>query len=140
MISFKHTRDRKMFSFLHPVLIMIIADTDYYLSLRGHDGVKITDSWSTKSRDEKIGRVSSSHSEGRAVDFSVFGISKDTIKNLQTYLEKKYLKYGAISRSTGEVNLFVYGDDRHLDHVHLQIHKRFAVTPHESIAAYNTTD
>ncbi len=68
MLNFKNEKDRMLFTLLNPILIMIYADLHTYAKENYNIDLVITDTVSTPERDKQIGRVSTSHSEGRALD------------------------------------------------------------------------
>lgn len=67
------------------------------------------------------GRVSRSHEEGRAVDMRIRDWKKEDILKMVKYFNKKFKSIAAISSRDGVPRAAVYGDSRHLDHVHWQV-------------------
>lgn len=125
-MEFKSKEVRELFPNMHSILIMILADADWFMKKKGYSGIVLTESVTSLKHDLKVGRLSRSHREGRAGDIRTWIYKPDDVEALGEYLELKYGKYGAISFNSGKRNLFVYGDARHQDHAHIQIDAIFA--------------
>jgi hypothetical protein len=129
-MKFKHEKDHMLF-FTIALELQILA-YDMALYARDHLGVPfvITSTRSSIETDKAIGRVSSSHREGRALDLSIRGWDSTAIKDFVNHFNKKHEDIAAISGKTLKPVLCVYGDERHIDHIHIQVHKKFA-TPYK---------
>lgn len=86
----------------------------------------ITETFTTTEHDKALGRVSSSHSEGRAFDFRTWNLTEDQLKALYDSLNAEYKHIGAITK-LGTRQLVVYHDIGKGPHMHIQLDKRFAV-------------
>jgi hypothetical protein len=125
MFKFKYVDDRKLFSFLHPIVVMIAADAVNYAKENFRHELVITQTVSTLQIDTQLGRISDAHRTGRAVDFSIQGLYSDQIRKLVNYLDEKYSEYHYISNSgVSRVAYFHYGT---APHIHLAIHKKYSL-------------
>lgn len=81
----------------------------------------VTDIMSNPDEDKRLGRVSRSHSEGRAFDFRIHGWSKEFLDKFERNFENLYKNIAARSKETGLPNLIVYHDNGNGRHGHCQI-------------------
>lgn len=127
MLKFKSKKDREMFTMLHPVLIMIYADLFWYAKSKHGIELVVTDTISTEYRDKKLGRVSSSHRDKRALDIRTKDLSAFVVNDLLDYINNKpeYDQYKYVSNS-GQRRLAYYHVGS-AEHLHLAIHKKFAL-------------
>lgn len=123
---FKHKKDHTRFLYLHPAILVILFDAQNW-ALENNLPFLVTETVTTKSEDDKLSRVSSSHRQGRAFDLSTRGWSTEDINKFRTHFSRKYADYAALSRSSGQPNLVIYHDSGWGSHFHLQIHSRFAL-------------
>ena len=92
-------------------------------------GVKdptITETKTTVELDKALGRVSSSHSEGRAIDFRTWNLTPEQLKTLAGLLNAKYGNIGAWTK-LGNRQLVVHHDIGKGDHLHIQLDRTFSV-------------
>lgn len=90
-------------------------------------GVKdpvITETKTTLELDKALGRVSKSHSEGRAFDMRTWNMKPEQIKTLAGVLNAKYGAIGAINK-LGQRQLVVYHDIGLGPHLHVQLDSTF---------------
>lgn len=125
MIDFKNKEDMKLFSMLHPALIMIFTDMYNYAYEKHRVRLVVTQTITTKKQDDKLGRVSASHREHRAIDIRTRDIDVYLLHDIIDYINQKpeYEKYKYVSRS-GHKRLAYY----HIgtaEHIHLAIHSKF---------------
>lgn len=125
---FKTERAANGFELCHPRIREIALDLDGFLN-DNHDELLITETFTTLKQDKALNRKSSTHREGRAIDIATSHLDMFIIKELIYYANMKYGKYGAIK--DGKPRLIVYGDERHLDHIHLQLNRLFSVVNKE---------
>lgn len=78
------------------------------------------------SEDQKLKRVSSSHRDGRAFDFSVRGLSEKNINDVKEFLINNFGQLGAISEKTNSPTIVVDHDSGFGRHLHAQLRKDFA--------------
>lgn len=118
-VKFKDGQTASEFDQIKPELRAILNDMGRYCDLAGNRFV-ITDLLSSVADDARLGRVSTSHLEGRACDVSVIGWSEKFIKQFIEFFTDKYGHLGAVSKSDGKQKLIVdhVGTARHL---HIQI-------------------
>ena len=105
---------------IHPVLLYIFADINLYASENNYPTIEIT-----RVVDEKIEgvSVSTTHEEGRAIDISVKGFTRQQIDHLVELFNNKYAEdYGAISYSDGKPRLMVFHKGTGW-HIHIQIRR-----------------
>jgi len=118
-IEFKDGQTASEFDSIEVSLQRILNDMSRYCELSGRK-FTITDLISSADDDTRLGRVSTSHREGRAADVSVKGWTDEFIKQFTDFFENVYGSLGAISKSDGKQRLIVdhVGTARHL---HIQI-------------------
>ena len=118
-VKFKDGQTASEFDQIRPELRAILNDMGRYCDLSGREFV-LTDLLSDAFSDAKLGRVSTSHKEGRAADCSVNGWSEEFIAKFIEFFTDKYGHLGAVSKSDGKQRLIVdhVGTARHL---HIQI-------------------
>ena len=56
-MNFKHEKDMLLFTSLHPILIMIYADLNWYVKSRHFVDLTITETISTLAEDKKLNRT-----------------------------------------------------------------------------------
>ena len=127
MLKFKNKEDQMLFSLLNPILIMIYADLYTYAKENYQIELTITDTVSTPEKDKKLGRVSSSHQEGRALDVRTRDIDVFIVNDLVNYINYKwaYQKYRYMSKE-GNMRL-AYLHIGTASHIHLAIHSKYKV-------------
>ncbi len=117
---FKDHRNMLDYMYLHPFIVMILADMSWYCAKYNLPFV-ITSAISTKVEDEALKRVSRTHREGRAVDLRSRGWSATEREQFEKYFNDKYKQeYGAISSYTERPKLIHYHDSGHGSHFHIQ--------------------
>lgn len=124
MIKFKHGRDKNKLYSVHPILFMIVADAASWFHMRGHDFI-VTETITTLDIDEKIGRQSSSHREGRAIDARANNLPKDLLFRFANEFNKRYKDVAAIGSRNNDPKLIVLHGEGDNFHMHIQIHTRF---------------
>jgi hypothetical protein len=104
---------------------MIYAELHTYAKENYKIDLVITDTVSTPERDKKIGRVSTSHAEGRALDIRTKDIDVFIVNDLVNYINYKwaYQRYRYMSKS-GAMRLAYYHTHRG-EHIHLAIHSKY---------------
>ena len=123
---FKTDFNAEGFSKLHPKMQEI---AEYAVKMSLDLGVKepmITETRTTVEIDKALGRVSESHSQGRAIDFRTWNMSESQLKSLNGLLTVKYGNIGALTK-LGTRQLVVYHDIGKGPHFHIQIDRSFAV-------------
>lgn len=124
-MEFKDEKDRMLFTFLNPILIMIYADMyQYARAVHGVDLIA-TSTISTYEEDLKLGRTSAAHREARAIDVRTKGLDAFIIDDIIRYINSKpsYEKFHYYSKS-GDKRL-AYFHIGTAEHIHLAIHARF---------------
>jgi hypothetical protein len=124
-IEFKNERDEERFGDLHGKLQEICLAMGDWCETRGLKFV-ITETWTTIQEDMRVGRKTATHREKRAVDIGIKGWDKKDIEDFIEVFDDTYGAYGALSKSL-ERRLLVYGDAAHLDHIHVQLDRRFTL-------------
>lgn len=64
---------------------------------------------------------SKTHEQGRAIDLSLKGWPVDRTIELVALLSEVFEEIAALSYRDLEPTIAVYGDQRHLDHIHIQV-------------------
>jgi hypothetical protein len=126
LVRFKTAEVAKEFAHIRVPLQLIVDDFARFCNASGYELV-ITDALSSAADDARLGRVSNSHQEGRAVDFRIKTWPEEFIVRAIAWLERVYGHKGAISKSDGKRRLVVRHNVRMEDgtllgdHCHLQI-------------------
>ena len=125
-MKFKHDRDKENFLMLHPLVIMIFSDLNWYARLHHNIDLTVTDTISTPERDAALGRVSLSHQRGLAIDIRTKDMPMHVAKDLERYInhKKEYFKYKYLSRTGARRLAYLHGHGEE-QHIHLAIHARF---------------
>lgn len=87
----------------------------------------ITETFTDAVKDKALGRVSMSHSQGRAIDFRTWNLTDVQLKKLVQELENQYDFIGAINK-LGKKQLVVYHDIGLGPHLHIQLNGSFSVS------------
>ena len=129
MIKFKNKRDVKLFSALHPVLIMIFADLYTYAYEKHGIKLTVTDTVSTKMRDKILKRKSAAHRQCRAIDIRTKDVDAFILSDLLEYINNKtdYKKYHYLSRSGEKRLAYYHGVAGKNEHIHLAIHSMYSL-------------
>ena len=118
--NFKDDEVFRRFNFLHDMVKAIIDDSVSWFERRGFVMV-VTETVSTYEEDKRLGRVSSSHLEGRAFDIRTRTIPYSVLKEYIKYLNDNYGKLGAISHQSRKVTLVVDKSQGKNPHLHIQL-------------------
>tara|TARA_R110000851_G_scaffold56499_1_gene131997 strand:- start:5326 stop:5712 length:387 start_codon:yes stop_codon:yes gene_type:complete len=127
MLQFKSKKDIKLFSMVHPILIMIIADLYNYAYEKHGVRLTITQTVTDKFIDQRLKRKSPAHSEHRAVDIRTKDLDAFVLRDILNYINEKeeYKKYHYLSLG-GEKRL-AYFHIGSAEHLHVALHSRYAV-------------
>ena len=127
MLQFKSKKDIKLFSMVHPILIMIIADLYSYAYEKHGVRLTITQTVTDKFIDQRLKRKSPAHSEHRAVDIRTKDLDAFVLRDILNYINEKeeYKKYHYLSLG-GEKRL-AYFHIGSAEHLHVALHSRYAV-------------
>lgn len=128
MIKFKHNCDKDLFVYMSPMIIKVAGDMAQYCQEKDLPFL-ITETISNEERDlaRGIHRSSTTHSTGRAFDLAIRKWHGDQIVDFIDWFE---IRYQAVStrQHSGSRKLCVYGDHKHLDHIHVQIHSNYKMS------------
>lgn len=122
-MKFKYPKDYYLTLCMHPITIMVLGYSAYICS-EMQVPFEVTSTVSDLKEDQRLGRTSSSHREGRAFDISIRGWTTDDIDNFKLDLEKKFGEYGAVSARDGVKRLVVVHTGT-APHIHIQISALF---------------
>jgi uncharacterized protein YcbK (DUF882 family) len=120
MILFKDDYVKKGWERVHPLTKQIVDAIARWSIQYDNQPITLTETLSTPARDKKLKRVSSSHSEGRAVDIRTRDMKKEKIMALMQIFSEKFGHLGYLSKS-GQRRLMVHHDSGHGPHFHLAI-------------------
>jgi len=121
---FKNQEASRRITYLHPITLFIMMSMWEYCSFKDLRFV-VTDALSTFDEDFKLGRISKTHLTGRAFDLSIRDWSEFEITEFIKHFSHKFRYFSAISKKTNAAKLIL----RHkgtADHLHVQIHSRYA--------------
>ena len=128
-MKFKHEKDMLLFTSLHPILIMIYADLNWYAKSRHFVELTVTDTISTLAEDKKLNRTSSSHRECRAIDIRTEqdDLNPFIVSDLINYINNKeeYKRFHYLSN--GGQKRLAYFHVGNAPHIHLSIHSNFGI-------------
>lgn len=119
-LKFKSQRERDEFSQIHEKLKFILNDMSRYVVAHGYEFI-VTDILSDAFEDKRLGRISKSHSEGRAADVSINGWPKEFQAKFEAFFEAAYKNEAAFSKRTMQNNLIEIHDNGNGAHAHIQI-------------------
>ena len=116
--------NNRLFS-IHPLVLMVVFDMANWCHERDID-FTLTDGLTTEVEDEKVGRKFLGHREGRCVDIRSSVFDKYQLKEFESYFNAKYKDIAAVSSGDGKRRLVVIHNGT-ARHIHIQIHKSFAI-------------
>lgn len=122
-IEFKTAKEREEFYSIDDRLIFILGDMSRYVVAHGYRFI-ITDLLSDAYDDARLGRVSTSHTEGRAADVSIKGWPKEFQDKFEAFFEAAYKEDAAWSKRTGKHNLIEIHDNGNGPHAHIQVRRK----------------
>jgi hypothetical protein len=123
---FKSQANYDGFSKMHPKMQEVAVFAINQALILGVKEPMITETLTTVELDKALGRVSSSHSQGRAIDFRTWNLLPEQLKSLNGLLTAKYGSIGAINK-LGIRQLVVHHDIGKGDHLHIQLDGSFKV-------------
>ena len=115
-MKFKEESLKDKFNQVHPVLRKMAQYMDTFMVDTYDKELTITAAKSSLEEDTKLGRVSASHREGRAIDLRISDLNDGEIATLTQRFSTLWLRYAAISYS-GASNFMIVKKD----HIHTQI-------------------
>ena len=125
MIEFKNDKDRMLFTLLHPILIMITCDLYLYAKDKHKVHLVITDTISTPDEDASLGRVSTSHQKGLALDIRTKDLSPFVVSDIVNYINSKWIYKSYHYLSNGGKKRLAYFHIGNEQHIHLAIHQKY---------------
>lgn len=126
-MRFKHEFDAERFKDLHSKLRFIAGSMDDWCKKRKIPFV-VNATWTTLAEDRAENRQYACHREKRAIDVGIHEWTPDDIQAFLAHFNFLFGEFGAVSSASGEKSFLVYGDERHKDHIHVQLNRSFAVT------------
>ena len=130
MVKFKNEIDKKLMLHLHPLILMVLFDAQFYLSENYNYNLTVTATLSDREIDKEIGRESATHRTGRAIDLRSRDMNEEMIIDLVSFFNDKYKEIAAVSNRSGIPTLIIVESS----HLHLQINKRYALPEVNSIS------
>lgn len=85
----------------------------------------ITSSVSTLEEDKKLNRISDTHYQRRAWDISIKQWSKEEVKEFCDHFNFVFAEIAAVDKK-GKPSFAVHHNNGNGDHIHCQLHRRFA--------------
>lgn len=123
---FKTQANYDGFSKMHPKMQEVAKYAIDQALILGVKEPMITETLTTVELDKALGRVSSSHNQGRAIDFRTWNLLPEQLKTIAALLMAKYKDIGAITK-LGTRQLVVHHDIGKGDHLHIQLDSTFKV-------------
>jgi hypothetical protein len=130
MIKYKTKQVEERASGISKVLFSILIEMGYFCKARGHDFV-VTATLSTPEEDQKLGRKSASHREGRAADIRTRDWPEAFLKTFIEEFEGKFGDYGAVSASDGKRRFLIDKSKTTSPHIHAQLSRDYSVDTKE---------
>jgi hypothetical protein len=130
MIKYKTKQVEERAPGISKVLFSILIEMGYFCKARGHDFV-VTATLSTLEEDQKLGRKSASHREGRAADVRTRDWPESFLKTFIEEFQGKFGDYGAVSASDGKRRFIVNKSKQPQPHLHLQLGREYSVDTKE---------
>lgn len=124
MIKFKNKKVEDRAKDLDKGLFAILVEMGWFCASRNLDFV-LTETVTTPEEDERLGRVSKSHQEKRAVDVRTRDWPEAFIKTFVADFEKKYGHLGAKSLSDGKRRFLIDKSKTKAPHIHIQMGREF---------------
>jgi hypothetical protein len=124
MIKFKNKQVEERSKLINKKLFSICVEMGWHCASHSVDFV-LTETLTTKEEDDAIGRVSSTHREGRAVDVRTKGWSDAFLMSFVSDFNKKYGHLGAISLADGMRKFIIDKSKTNQPHLHIQIGRKF---------------
>lgn len=123
--SFRYARDVNPVDFLKldPRVIEMIGGVAKFCKEHGITFM-ITSAVRSPEYNKAVGGESSTHVDGRAIDFSVksaWGWTPELIKKLELYIEKRYGEYGRVSLLKRQPVILIHKVHNGAVHAHLQV-------------------
>jgi len=125
-IKFKYEKDITRSWLMHPRCLLILTSMYVYCQNKQLPFV-VTATVTTEEEDKKIGRKSDTHRTGRAFDISVQGWQPMDVDLFIMKFTSEFGGYGAVNES-GKPVLIPDVNHGTAPHIHVQLHRRFAVT------------
>lgn len=123
-VLFKDNSRREEFWQLDERLQFILEDCARWVTAHGYQFV-VTDMLSEEEHDKALGRVSTSHLEGRAADIRSKDWPPEFITKFLKFIDAAHGHHGAISKSDGKRRVAVYHKVANNQyHLHIQVRKR----------------
>lgn len=122
-MNFKSEKVEAGFPLLHSQLRDICWEMLRYCFENGMSFV-ITETVTTAEEDKALGRKSTSHREGRAVDIRTGFWPAKKRQAFMDHFDALYGNFGAVTPA-GETRLLVFHDSGHGEHIHCQLHSSF---------------
>jgi hypothetical protein len=125
VMKFKDEYKQMQFMYLHPAICLIAVDMAFYFACHGHEFV-ITSAIRSKADNFAAGARSTTHlfeDGARAIDVRTGHLPEIFIRKAIAHFSEKYAEVAALVVRNGELkkSLIVYGDENHLDHMHIQV-------------------
>ena len=124
MIKYKTPEIEAAAKDLDKKLFAILVEMGWFCASRNLDFV-LTETVTTKEHDRKLGRVSNSHNEKRAVDVRTRDWSEQFTRTFVADFNKKYNHLGAKSKSDGQRRFIVDKSKTDKPHLHIQLGAEF---------------
>lgn len=124
MIKFKSPEVESSFSGVSKKLRDILSEMGWFCVSKKLD-FTLTEALTTKEHDRKLGRVSDSHNEGRAVDVRTREWPEQFTKEFVNAFNSKYGHLGAKSKSDGQRRFIVDKSNTSKPHLHIQLGREF---------------
>ena len=111
--------------YLSPAALIILCDLVMYCEQKQYHLV-ISDAVTDVHEDMALNRISSTHREGRAFDISAKDLTREMQLEIKRVFASKYKHLAAVD-GIGDANLIVIHDAGTGEHLHFQVHKRYAL-------------
>ena len=120
MLKFKTKEIEKSFENVSSIIKRIAAEMNDWSLQYDLQPIVITEAFTTIEHDKAVGRKSSTHREGRAIDIRCNNWKPEKLADFLIFFDSKYRRYGALISNDQRRFVVAHGDGLNL-HIHVQI-------------------
>lgn len=119
-MKFKTKEIEKSFEKVSSILKKIAVEMNEWSIFQDNTPIVITEAVTTLEHDNKVGRKSATHREGRAIDIRCNNWKPEKLADFLIYFDAKYRRYGAVVSGGSRKFVIAHGEGINL-HIHVQI-------------------
>ncbi len=119
-MKFKTKEIEKSFENVSSIIKRIALEMNDWSLQYDLESIVITEAFTTIEHDKAVGRKSSTHREGRAIDIRCNNWKPDKLADFLILFDAKYRRYGALVSGDQRKFVVAHGEGANL-HIHVQI-------------------